>query len=480
MSELSEILTKLTTLVEGQQNSRQYKAISGTPNAQLMFGAGGLFSNYGLDETVINAHMAPVGLDQMLPVFPTVVTDPVYTFITGFESDGASEVDGVCDDAPSGEMEVCHQVAAFGRFTRSSKEMEVNTLMQVLNGHLTTDLRVMGSILGDGHKLLTTEAADRPQFVQSVIQTQLVIIAIQLQQLLVPKLWSGTPANNSTGGGYKEFPGLEMLVATGKIDAFTGDACGALDPDVKDFAYNDISGTAPDIVQYLSMIEYYVSHVATRSGMMPVEWVLVMRPQLFFELTAIWPCKYLTNRCTTVSSQVVGVINDDTNVRMRDEMRQGNFLWLNGKQYPVILDDGITEDNSTTSASLNPGEFASDIYFLPLRAKGMPVLYWEHLDYSKAIADLTPMLQQKSQFWSTDGGRYMWALQNLNYCFKFQGKVEPRVILRTPQLCGRLQNVKYTPLQHLRDPMQDSPYFVKGGAPSFSTPPTYYSEWNAR
>ena len=467
-------LTKSVTQLTGLQAAQ--KAISGTPDAQLIFGPNGIFSNFGLDDTVINAGISPRGISDMIPAFGTEVTNPVYAFITGFESDGAAEVDGVCDDAPGGVIEVAHTTAAFGRIARGSKEMEVNELMQVLNGKLSTDMRVMGSVLGDGHALLTQQAAASPTFIQSVLQTQMVIIGILFQRWLAPTIFSGTPANNSVGGGYKEFPGLDMLISTGKIDAFTGIAAPALDSDVKDFAYNAVDGNTPDILQYISMMHYYLMHVAERTGLAPVDHVIVMRPQLFFELTAVWPCKYLTNRCANSAGTNVAVINDQTNTNFRDQMRTGSFLWVNGVQVPVVTDDGIFEDNAATSAELTPGQFASDIYFVPIRARSMPVTYWEYLDYSRAMAETAGM--QGRQWWATDGGRYLWTMQQLNYCFKIQGKLEPRVVLRTPHLAGRITNVEYSPLQHLRSWDEDSPYFLKGGKEDFETPPDYYSEWN--
>jgi len=473
LASIAETLQMLTKMQKGQQ-----KAISGTPNAQLIFGPNGIFSNFGLDDVVVNASLSPKGISGLIPAVGTVYTNPVYPFLTGFESDGDDEVDGVCDDAPGGVIEICHQTAQFGRVARGSQEMEINQLMQILNGNLNTELRLLGDVIGEGHQLLTSEANQSGQWLRSVIQTQMVIIGIEFQRWLTPTVWTGDPANNSTGGGYREFPGLDILISTGKVDAFTGVACAALDSDVKDFNYEPVDSAVYDIVEYVSMMEFYLRHVASRAGLDPTEWVIAMRPELFFELTAVWPCRYLTHRCSDIASTQVAVLNDDTNVRMRDEMRNGNFLTVNGRQIPVVTDDGIYENNAATSARLVPGEFSSDIYFLPIRAKGMPVLYWEYLDYSRAMADLTSMLQSKGRFWVTDGGRYMWTMQDLNYCFKFQGKLEPRVVLRTPHLAGRIQNVKYSPLQHLRSWNPDSPYFKKGGTEEYDTPPDFYSEWN--
>jgi len=477
--QLVAVLKGISENLVALKNGQTQKAISGVPDVQLMFGSGGLFSNFGLDTTVVNASLSPHGMDRVIPVIGTTELNPIYPFITGFEmDDNFSEPAGPCDDAPSGVMEVCHQVATFGRYTRGSKEMEINELMQILNKHLTTDLRVLGSMLGEGHMLLPQQAAsaDSATFVQSVVKTQLMIIAVELQRKLCQQLWVGDPANNNVGGGYREFPGLDMLVATGKVDAISGVACAALDPDVKDFGYNPITGQTPDIVAYLTMMDYYINDVSRRTGLTPVEWVIAMRPQLFFELCQVWPCRYLTYRCANDVGTNVGVINDDTNVRMRDDMWNGSYLIINGRKVPVVTDDGIFEHNSTNNGNLQPGQFASDIYILPIRAKSMPVLYWEHLDYTRAFTDLS-VLQGNQRFWTSDGGRYMWAMQDLNYCFKFQGKIEPRVVLRTPHLCGRLQHVMYEPLQHLRDPFEDSPYFKKGGSEGYRDP-TYYSEWN--
>jgi hypothetical protein len=478
--EITSLVAQITKAFTGESGDAllaRRKTITGTPDAQSIFGPGGLFSNFGLDNVVINASLAPKGIDRVIPAIGSVELNPIYAFITGIDEDEGTEPSGVCDDAPSGVLEVCHQTAQFGRYTRSSKEMEVNTLMQVLNGHLTTDLQLLGSVLGDGHQFMPQAMNDKGSWLGSMVRAQLVIAGQLLQHKLARQLWVGDPSNNSVAGGYKEFPGLDILVDVGKIDAFTGTACQALDPDVKDFDYEAVDSTTKDIVIYMTYVTRWVKHVAGRTGLDPVTWAWVMRPELFSELLQVWPCRYLTNRCENSAGTAIAIINDATNVTLRQEMHNGEFLWIDGVKWPVLLDDGILEQNSATSKDLDPGEFASDLYLLPFKIQGgRPVLYWEYIDYSRSMADLSFL--QGRQFWQTDGGRFMWAMQQLNYCFKFQAKVEPRVILRTPQLAGRIKNVKYSPLQHMRDPFQDSPYRKKGGEEDYSTPPALYKEWS--
>jgi hypothetical protein len=476
MSQIAEIVAKSVAAFKGDVN----KTITGTADAQLLFNTGGLFSRLGLDNPVVNLALSPVGIDRLLPVMSSNILNPIYTYITGIESaEGATEPDGPCDDVPGGVIEACHQTAQFGRYSRGSKELEVNTLMQVVNGNLNMDLQLMGSLLGQGHALLPaiTAGADKANVLQSVIQVQLVIIGALLQRILSRQLWQGNPVHN-THGGYAEFPGLDLQIATGKKDCFTGTACGALDPDIKDFNYNMVDSTTVDIVMYLTWISRWIRKVADGTGIAPVTWVIAMRPELFGELVEIWPCRYLTSRCSysNAAANAGIVINDNTNVTMRDQMRNGNYLLIDGVQWPVVLDDGIREQTPADNANIKPGYFASDIYFLPLKIMGgFPVLYWETMNYSSAMADLS-VLNGKEQFWATDGGRYMFTMQQRNYCFKFQGKIEPRAILRAPQVTGRLKNIRYSPMQHMPSPFEDSPYFRKGGVESVPAP-SFFTDW---
>jgi hypothetical protein len=463
-----------------QANILQQKQATGVPNAQMLHGPGGLFSTFGIDSVVVNAHMTPRGLEGLLPVMPTVYTNPLYSFLTGFEGDGASEPSGKCDHCPSGVIESCIQTATFGRVCRSSQEIEINEIVNMINRGETTPLRLLGEVLGPGG-LAPRDNVDVQGWINMVIQAQMVLISILFQRALVPMVWAGNPTNNTAGGGYAEFPGLDMLIGTGKIDAVTGVRCAALDSDIKEFNYGSIYGAAPDIVQYMSMLEWQLRNNARGMGLEPVDWVWCMRPETWFELTEIWPIRYNTGRQNLVTPTNTMIMTDGReNVNDRDRMRGQMQIPVNGNWYPVIVDDGIVEESHDDNPLLiADGEFASDISFVPLRAAGMTTLYWETKDW-RGVPSQISMLQPTNPYWVSDGGRYMWTMEKLNWCFYLMGKIEPRIILRTPQLAGRIQHVKCAPLQHLRNPFPDSgspSFFFKGGNESYAAP-TYYSEWN--
>jgi hypothetical protein len=161
-------------------------------------------------------------------------------------------------------------------------------------------------------------------------------------------------------------------------------------------------------------------------------------------------------------------------IRMRDDMRSGKYLLIDGVKIPVIEDDGIVETN-------NGGVFTSDIYVIPMSVRGgMPAVYWEHLDYSKgAMIGAVDGNYAPGDFW-TDGGIYLWHKKPpKNWCVQWIAKIEPRLILRTPQLAGRITDVSYTPLRHDRDALKEDGYFVDGGVTSRSGP-SLYSDWNTR
>jgi hypothetical protein len=311
---------------------------------------------------------------------------------------------------------------------------------------------------------------------------RVIELGVAFQNKLVPQVYSGNPANNAaTPGGYAEFPGLDILIGTGKVDALQGTDCPALDSDIKNFNYGLVGGASPDIVEFVSYMYHYLRRNAEGMNFGEVRWVITMRRELFYELTAVWPCSYLTYRCSfrTNDGTQVNNVNAADQVAMRDAMRSGSYLLIDGDQIPVILDDGITEETEGDVAAIDAGQYASDIYFIPLTVRGgLQVTYLEHFDYSKALMDVRTTARYQTDFWS-DGGAFLHHRKPpTNWCIQLISKIEPRLLLRTPQLAGRIQNVRYQPMQHTREPFPDDPYFQDGGVTTARPGPSLYSDWN--
>jgi hypothetical protein len=130
------------------------------------------------------------------------------------------------------------------------------------------------------------------------------------------------------------------------------------------------------------------------------------------------------------------------------------FTFLNGERVEVIVDDGIDEQNNANNANLEAGEYSSDVYLVPLSYMGnRDAMRIDYKDYRFINGEIAATQGLIGPFYRhTPDGRFLWNIVQDGRCFKIQAEIEPRIILKTPQLAARIQNVKYVPLQHLRVP----------------------------
>jgi len=444
----------------------------GAMTAQQLHGLGGIFAHLGADPEFLSTYVRPQSIANVLPVFPSVNEDPRYWTLTGFTEPTGDQPTNACDAAPTNYTKGCMLTAMFGLKRFDTQEVEMDKVMLRINRGDFSDLRFIGDPITGGTNMFPG-GVTRDNALNVITAMEMLRTAANMEMALHTDVWQGTVAAGS-------FPGLASQVATGQVDAGTGTACPSLDSDIKNFAYNDVCGTTLDIVEYLSSMMYYLESLAMDTGMGPVNYKLVMRPQLWFELSACWPCSYLSNRCNDASGTQLLTVNDGTNVNMRDRMRESLKLPVNGIQYDVVLDTGIYESNSTNNANLDPGEFASTIYAIPVSIAGnYPTCYREYVDYRQAAPD-EALLRGRPSWFHTDGGMYSWTYLETRWCYLLSLKTEQRVVLRAPQLAGALQNVGYTPLQHLREPGygdDNHPYSVDGGV-SYRPGGTRYAVWS--
>ena len=179
-----------------------------------------------------------------------------------------------------------------------TQTIDMDKVMLKVNRGDFTDLILRGKVLGMAN--LEPSGLDQGRILDVVTMSEMVTVGVNMERRLSQRIWQGvvTIAN--------QFPGLDVQIATGQKDADTGTLCPALDSDVKDYNLADLDN---NIVTYLAMLEYYLFHNAETMALDPVQWVIAMRPDLWGELTAIWPCAYNTNKCASAivptNSQVV-------------------------------------------------------------------------------------------------------------------------------------------------------------------------------
>jgi hypothetical protein len=165
---------------------------------------------------------------------------------------------------------------------------------------------------------------------------------------------------------------------------------------------------------------------------------------------------------------------------MRDAMRNGYYLLIDGERVPVIIDNAMNETNHAN------GNFSSNAYLVPLSApSGMfsdtngKLTYMEYFNFANefgAAGELERLgIMQSGQFRVSPDGRFLMMLPAPTaYCVQIMMRTRKRIICRTPFLAARVDNCQYNVYIHERDPLPSSSFYVNGGNTSY-VDPTYYS-----
>jgi len=134
-----EALEIAVAAVRKQQQGQ--KTVTGTPTSIWMHGPGGVLSSYGIEQPVISTRVKPTGILSALRAYPSVLTDPLFAYITGFLADTGTDPANKCDDCMvAGIKKVCHQVAQFGRYCRETQEIDINRVGERINRMEADDL----------------------------------------------------------------------------------------------------------------------------------------------------------------------------------------------------------------------------------------------------------------------------------------------------------------------------------------------------
>lgn len=454
------------------------KASVGAISFQPGHGPGGTFSLPQMDPQVFNATMLPeAGLLDRLPVMMTNYMTPLYGIVTGQTATTGSEPSASCGDWPTaGLTKLCTSFAPLSNEGRSSTVVDLARVGQFNDRSDYRNYTFVGDPLRDTPKDQPGNLAKLgggSDFLNDELYKMMRELRVAMIRDFAADTWTGSPTNNVGTGGREFFRGLDLLINTGYRDVVTNQLCAASDSIVESFdnlSVTSAAGAAQIVSQIDSMMwRLRIQEEEMRIG--TVSFAIVMRNALFHELTAVWPCSYLTFRClnTGTSNGSTQFVDAQAALNMRDEMRNGKFLWIGGEKVPVIT------DNTISYTETSPGVFRSTIYIVPLTVmNGIPALYQEYFDFSGPGA--AQEFLSKVNLWGVevlDGGKYLMTVERNGTCFKMQMLRRRRLILRTPYLAARLTNVVFSPIKLERSWNPSDPYFVNGGNTTYPAPSFY-------
>ena len=463
----------------------RYKA-SGTNPANGPAGPYGLFTTPGLMPDIPSTYIAPEGFENFLEsqghVRVNADMSPVFGILTGMTASTGEEPTQPCDEnvRVAGNMKFCQQVWPYGELTMKSQVMRLDNAGELVNRGQSLDLRLINNPFASDTASQIGQVQPAEIFRSTVAKT-LLELATGFKHDYANLIWNGNPANTTgSSGGYIEWYGLNRIINTGYQDAITSARCQAADSLVHDFGDAIVQNNAASAVRWFIEVYRDRNLLAQQIRMTGVQWAWVMRRQLFLALTDVWPCAYNTFRCynaaPNAATTVISMDGAQQNA-MRESMRAGNYLLIDGVAVPVIIDNTLDEINHAN------GNFSSNAYLIPLRANGMTetggqLTYIEYFDYRNQYGMAGELqrlgLNMSGIFKVSPDGRFVTMIPSPTaFCVNIMMRTRKRIIVRTPFLAARIDNLQYNVYQHERDYNRDSSFYVNGGNTSY-TPPSFY------
>lgn len=467
-----------------------------SPSGPYGHGQDGLFNIPGTNDAVFGAMILPQnGALGAIPVYNGDQQNTsmfggeeqaLDTILTGVTSGDADDFDNQptedCADGPEGGLtKLCTFVNPFGRYRFSTREVSMVRAGQRLNRADPLTLRLMnapamGQLLGVPANTPSAEATLANEISRRIWET-----AVSARRMLGRRIWIGTPANNN--GEARDIVGLNLHInENNKIDYKAQTTCTAANSDIYNFGYDDVGGSGRDIVEYVEMAEDHSTFKSDEQGLTPVEGWIFMRPELWREVSGVWPIRqyqqYLTQMANySAAGRVVVTANEADATRTR--MRQAMQLPVNGRLYQVVTDNSMVLQTPTDTASLSPGEYAADMVFVPRSVLGgVPVTFFEYYNHDNQQSMGIQQLAGGSMTFTSDGGLIRWYVNFKNGCIKLGYELSPRLKVKTPQIGWRINNIKFSPLKKYIDPYPDSSYFVDGGVTNQDTDDAFYTSWS--
>jgi hypothetical protein len=466
------------------QLTQAQKASGTTGLAIPPHGQDALFNTPGVRAGIVSAMVQPLyGLEGFLErnghIRKSQYLQDLHAIMTGQTASTGDEPTEPCteDAKVAGDLKLCMQFWGWGEFTRKSKPIRLDTAGELLNRSEPLDLRLLNNPFQDLPDALPVNVND---LFRSRVAKALVEALNALRRDYCGLVYSGNPANTaSSTGGYLEYNGLDRLINTGYRDVKTNTACPAADSRVVSFGGLNVLSNGGEAVD--TIVELYADrrHLAEQVGLTGVQWAFVMRRGLFRALTQVWPCTFATYRCKTAAPNSDAVVNVDgmEAAKMIDEMRRGSYLYIDGEEVPVIIDDCLTEQNPVS------GTFESDLYLVPYRAPqltetGGQALYMEYFDYNGPYGMRDEIrrfgVEGQGEYRTSADGRYaIFFLAGSGFCKQVLMRTRKRLILELPFLAARLTDMRYTLRFHERNPFPGGQYHYNGGSTYFEEPYFY-------
>jgi hypothetical protein len=472
-----QILRAVAETMEKMQT--QTKAAGTTPSAFPGHGSGGAFSSPYSSPNIVNAGVfLPDDLEAALPQKRSVYQQGHFDVMTGQTATTGSHPTTDCGDGKQpGQLKLCKQSWPFGRLPMDSQVLNVEAIGLLRDRADFVDFNLVGNPFMQSTPVVPG-AINWAEVFKNEKAKKLAELMFDFRREFACVDITGNPANTPGGKGYVEYYGLEKIFSTGYKDAITGVACPAADPRVISFASADIEANAGSFINIIMEAVNERRELAARLGLGRIEYKLIARRSLLRKLTQIWPCAYYTYRCNNIiSTGSTNFLDAETQVRMRDEMRKGKYLLVDGDPIPYMESDCITE----TIPSNMVGQ--SDVFIVPWSSPafghnpGGAITYREFFDMTTSVEAVqgADIPYPVNTFQVLGGGQYLvYPKSPSNVCIQYAMLAKRRLICEAPFLGIRITNARYSWVVHENSPFPGDAYYHKDGGQYTQPSPYFY------
>lgn len=414
---------------------------SGTPDGTYLYSEGGLFGSCKNDPVLINAMVGPYGYMGKLNWVGTDVQHPHVESLTYIGTSGYDQ-SGSCSDCGKPTIRRCAQTSCFGRICQMTDEFAYDDIGLRANENVPT-LAFYGNVTDPAGNVIIGQGSQ----IDNAFLLSLGAAGYNLRRQTGVDIWTGNPAANV--GGRQFMTGFDMLINTGKEDSLTGMDCSALDSIIVNFGNQVVGATGvPSIYGQIRGAVRAIRYRITAAGFDEDAAVIdiVMHPTMWDCVAEDVACNYGLH-CANWSATNRNMINDSREAAdMLTSIRNRMVIPVDGKDYPVTLDNGITVTNRPYG---NDTARCSSIYVITRILRGAPnggtITFGQYQDFNRTGARGDALFRQMTgNSWvkATDGGRFAIAgTTSGGFCADMRILSKTRVRMLMPQLAARITNV---------------------------------------
>jgi hypothetical protein len=427
----------------------------------------GLFTYPGVRPERYSAMARPYSFAQALGA-PTASQfyEELLSVLLGQTEASGTNAETWCDNPPEvGNAKECKQAFYWGQYFVKT---QLNAVPEI--GQLRNRSDVPGSVMPgfsnpEMRNPLIPDLFYRLVDTRDQLAYELWKIGVEFERTIdvVGVAGDNSQAYTATEHGWtSEFTGIDSMIKTGYTDVKTSQTCAAMDSVVITFGA-DVGATIPsepaasarNITIAITELVRAVRNRARKMGYgANVSWYFLMREEAFHRVVEEYACNYASYRCSGSGANNLVTMATETQKLMLD-MIAGQYLLVDGVAYPVVFSEGIPQTNAA-------GTFTSDIYLVPDTWNGQKLTYLQYFPMDNQYATQFRGFADSDDITILNNGLWIAGVNSTGLCKEYEFGCKMRLIMETPFLAGRLDNVSYYFTTEIRNALPGSSFYANG------------------